>query len=45
MNIILLLDGNTSSGPSGIPVKFLKIALPLIIHLLVLLVSLLNSSR
>ena len=28
MNIILSLDGNKSSGPSSIPVKLLKIAVP-----------------
>ena len=33
-NIILSLDENKSSGPSSIPVKLLKIALPVIINLL-----------
>ena len=32
MNIIPSLDGNKSSGPSSIPVKLLKIALPVIIN-------------
>ena len=31
MNIILLLDENKSSGPSRLPVKLIKIALPVII--------------
>ena len=39
MNIILSLDGNKSSGPSSIPVKLLKIALPVIINPLCKLIN------
>ena len=39
MNIILTLDGNKSSGPSSIPVKLLKIALPMIINPLCKLIN------
>ena len=39
MNIILSLDGNKSSGSSSIPVKLLKIALPVIINPLCKLIN------
>ena len=39
MNIILLLDEKKSSGPSSMPVKLLKIALPVIINPLCKLIN------
>ena len=39
MNIILLLDEKKYSGPSSIPVKLLKMALPVIINPLCKLIN------